>query len=233
MMLTPTEIERLTIFTAAELARRHLARGIRLSQPEAVAFICDELMTGAREGRSVAELVGVGSTLLSTDDVMPGVAALVPMVNVEGMFPDGTKMISVHDPIRPGKEPVEPGPQTRPGEIVTPDENIELNAGRRRVTLTVLNTGDRPVQVGSHLHFFESNRALEFDRASAFGMRLDVPAGTAKRFAPGEPKTVTLVELGGRGEVGGLNALTNGSIHSPEVKHAALARARERGFKGA
>lgn len=233
MMLTPTELERLTIFNAAELARRHLARGIRLSQPEAVAFICDELLMGAREGRSVAELAGLGSTLLTMDDVMPGVPALVPMVSVEGMFPDGAKMITVHDPIRPGEAPIQDSTQARPGEIVTPDEEIELNTGRRRVTVTVLNTGDRPVQVGSHLHFFESNKALEFDRATAFGMRLDIPAGTAKRFAPGEQKAVTLVELGGRGEVSGLNSLTNGSIHSAEVKQTALARARERGFKGA
>ncbi len=233
MMLTPSEIERLTIFSAAELARRHLARGIRLSQPEAVALICDELLVGARQGCSVAELVGIGSTLLTTDDVMPGVAALVPMLQVEGMFPDGAKMISVHEPIRPGEGPVEVGPQTRPGEVVTPDQDIELNAGRRRVDVRVLNTGDRPVQVGSHLHFFEANKALDFDRAAAFGMRLDIPAGTSKRFAPGEHKVVTLVELGGRGEVGGLNSLTDGSVRSEKVKAAALARARQRGFKGA
>lgn len=233
MMLTPSEIERLTIFSAAELARRHLARDIRLSQPEAVALICDELLVGARQGCSVAELVGMGSTLLTTDDVMPGVAALVPMLQVEGMFPDGAKMISVHEPIRPGDKPVEDGPQTRPGEVVTPDQDIELNAGRRRVDVRVLNTGDRPVQVGSHLHFFEANKALDFDRAAAFGMRLDIPAGTSKRFTPGEHKVVTLVELGGRGEVGGLNSLTDGSVRSEKVKAAALARARQRGFKGA
>ena len=80
-----------------------------------------------------------------------------------------------------------------PGEIIVPDEEVEINAGRREVTLKVLNTGDRPVQVGSHYHFFETNQALEFDRGAAFGMRLDVPAGTAVRFEPGESKEVTLV----------------------------------------
>ena len=99
MMLTPTELERLTIFTAAELARRRRSRGLKLNHPEAVAFIADEILEGARDGRSVAELIGFGSTLLSTDDVMPGVAVLMPMLQVEATFPDGTKLVTVHQPI--------------------------------------------------------------------------------------------------------------------------------------
>src|SRR6266404_3193403 len=104
MMLTPTELERLTIFTAAELARRRRTKGLRLNHPEATAIIADEILEGAREGRSVAELIGYGSTLLTTDDVMPGVAGLMPMLQVEATFPDGTKLVTVHDPIRPGKQ---------------------------------------------------------------------------------------------------------------------------------
>ena len=233
MMLTPTETERLTIFIAAELARRNLSRGIKLSKPEAVAYICDELMLGARQGRSLAELMEYGRTLLTTDVVLPGVDKLMPMIQVEAMFPDGTKMITVHEPISPGKEEAPPDTETRPGELITLDGEIELNAGRRRATVVVKNTGDRSVQVGSHFHLFEANKALEFDRAVSFGMRLDIPSGTAARFEPGETKKVELVEFGGSGEIGGFNALTNGSRHSEEVKEAALERARGRGFKGA
>jgi len=232
MMITPTEQERLTIFTAAELARKHRSLGIRLSHPEAVAYICDELLYGARLGNPLAELMGRGSTLLTTDDVIPGVAEMLPVLNVEAMFPDGAKMITVHQPIRPGTQAAGVG-ERQPGEIIAGDGMIELNAGRRRVTLRVTNTGDRPVQVGSHYHFFEANAALEFDRSAAFGMRLDVPAGASGRFEPGDAKEVTLVELGGDGVVSGLNNLTNGLVKSEAVKAAALARARSRGFKGA
>ncbi len=233
MLLTPTEMERLTIYTAADLARRHQAKGLKLNHPEATAIIADEILEGAREGRSVADLISFGSTLLTTDDVMPGVAELMPMIQVEATFPDGTKLVTVHDPIRPGKKKTAESERVRPGEIVTAEGDIEINAGRRHESLTVLNSGDRPVQVGSHFHFFEANRALEFDRAAAFGMHLDIPAGTAVRFEPGEHKEVDLVTFGGTGEIFGLNALTMGTTRNEARKAEALRRARERGFKGA
>src|SRR5262245_13211966 len=106
MLLTPTELERLTIYTAAELARKRRAKGLKLNHPEASAIIADEILEGAREGRSVADLIGFGSTLLTTDDVMPGVAQMIPMLQVEANFPDGTKLVTVHDPIRPGKKKI-------------------------------------------------------------------------------------------------------------------------------
>ena len=231
MLLTPTEMERLVIFTAAELARKRRARGVKLNHPEAVAYIADEILEGARDGRSVADLISFGATLLTTDDVLPGVMDLMPMIQVEATFPDGTKLVTVHDPIRPGTRPYKI--ERTPGELIVPDEEVEINAGRREITLKVLNTGDRPVQVGSHYHFFETNPALDFDRSAAFGMRLAVPAGTAVRFEPGDSKEVTLCEFGGTGELGGLNSLTDGSRHQPAVKEQALRRARERGFRGA
>jgi urease beta subunit len=119
-----------------------------------------------------------------------------------------------------------------PGEVLLADGDIEANAGRRTARLTVANTGDRPVQVGSHFHFFEANRALRFDRAQAFGMRLNVPAGTAVRFEPGDEKVVTLVELGGLRQVHGLNALTDGPTEEA-ARAAALQRAAREGFAGA
>ncbi|MBR46368.1 MAG: Urease subunit alpha [Rhodospirillaceae bacterium] len=231
MNLTPTEQERLTIFTAASLAREHMKRGIALSHPEAVAFICDEILYAAREGKSLKEVMGLGSQLLTTDDVFPGVADILPVVHIEASFPDGTKLVTVHQPIRPGKKPIKELPLA--GEIVTPDGEIEINAGRRTTVLKATNSGDRPVQVGSHFHFFEVNKSLEFDRAAAFGMRLDIPSGTAVRFEPGQALEVNLVEFAGKRNVSGFNSLTEGSIDSDEIKQAALERARERGFRGA
>jgi urease subunit gamma/beta len=234
MLLTPTELERLTLFSAAALARRRRDRGLKLNHPEAVAIIADEILEGARDGRSVAELISFGSTILTSEDVMPGVPEMLPLLQVEGCFPDGTKLVSVHDPIRPhSKHPALSSNVPAPGEVITAQGEIELNRGRRREELTAKNTGDRPIQVGSHYHFFEANRALSFDRALSFGMHLDIPAGTAVRFEPGESKRVALVAFGGSGEVFGLNALTDGATTAPDARDAAVDRARQRGFRGA
>lgn len=119
-----------------------------------------------------------------------------------------------------------------PGEYVLAEGAIEANAGRRTAELEVANTGDRPIQAGSHFHFFEVNKALRFDRAQAFGMRLNIPAGTAVRFEPGDTKRVTLVEIGGTATVHGFNSLTEGPANDA-TKPAALKRAREHGFQGA
>lgn len=231
MLLTPTELERLTIFTAAELARKRRAKGLLLNYPEAVAIISDEILEGAREGRSVAEMMSIGSQILSQNDVLPGVAFMLPVLQVEASFPDGTKLVTVHDPIRP----VEGGQADldEPGRVVTEDGQIELNAGRPKITLAVTNTGDRPVQIGSHFHFFEANKALEFDRGAAFGMRLDIPAGTAVRFEPGQKREVSLTTFGGTQNLSGLNGLTEGSVNDQETRQAALERAKARGFRGA
>ncbi|ABY29598.1 urease subunit beta [Methylorubrum extorquens] len=231
MLLTPTELERLTIFTAAELARKRRARGLKLNYPEAVAIITDEILEGARDGRTVADLIGWGSTILTTGDVMPGVASMMPILQVECVFPDGTKLVTVHEPIRPA-EGAEPD-TLEPGAILPAEGEIELAAGRPRVSLDVVNTGDRPVQIGSHYHFFEVNRALDFDRAKALGFRLDIPAGTAVRFEPGQRKSVTLVGFGGERELTGLNNLTQSKLDTDAARADALARAKARGFKGA
>jgi len=116
-----------------------------------------------------------------------------------------------------------------PGEYLLAEGDVIGNVGRRTVEVVVANTGDRPIQVGSHFHFFEANQALSFDRAAAFGMRLNVPAGTAVRFEPGDEKKVTLVALAGARLVHGLNRLTEGATTS-EALSAALARARAHGF---
>jgi urease subunit gamma/beta len=119
-----------------------------------------------------------------------------------------------------------------PGEYLLGEGAIEANAGRPTARVTVANTGDRPIQVGSHFHFFEVNKALRFDRAQAFGMRLDIPAGTAVRFEPGDEKVVGLVGLGGGREVHGLNGLTDGPAVAGR-RSASLGRAAGAGFQGA
>jgi urease subunit gamma/beta len=223
--LSPKELDRLLLFLAAELARRRRARGLRLNYPETRALVADEICEGARDGRSVAELMGIGASILTEDDVLPGVAKLVSLLQVEAMFPDGQKLVTVHDPIGPGRKSIE---GIEPGELRLAEADVVLNEGRESVTLTVRNFGDRPVQVGSHYHFFETNPELEFDRAAAFGMRLDIPAGTAVRFEPGQEKEVELVSFGGERVLEGLNLLTAGADRA-----AAVERAREGGYRGA
>jgi|SRR5215472_4586445 urease beta subunit len=123
-----------------------------------------------------------------------------------------------------------------PGEYLLAADPVVANAGRRTAEVEVANVGDRPIQVGSHFHFFEVNRKLRFDRARAFGMRLNIPAGTAVRFEPGDNKKVTLVELGGAAQVFGLNGLTNGpanaSLEQSARRSSACEAARSQGFEG-
>ena len=164
---------------------------------------------------------------------MPGIADLIPMIQVEGTFPDGTKLVTVHDPIRPGKKKINSSEQVIPGELLPAAGEIEINQGRRKKVIKVTNTGDRPIQIGSHYHFFETNRALDFKRESAYGLHLDIPAGTAVRFEPGEAKQVSLTSFGGSQELYGLNGLTNGSVTSELRKTEALQHAKHKQFKGA
>ena len=198
----------------------------------------------------------LGATLLGARQVLPGVAELVPEVQVEGTFRDGTKLVTVHRPIcridgdlalalygsglpPPPLDKFGPAEPKQPegglaGELTTPDDAapFALNAGRDAVKITVCNRGDRPCQVGSHYHFFEANAWLAFDRAQAFGRRLHIPAGTAVRFEPGEEKAVMLVNVGG-GRVGrGGNGLADCAL-TPDNAAAALERALERGFRHA
>ena len=203
MELTPREKDKLLLFTAALVAERRKARGLKLNYPEAIAYISAAILEGARDGRTVAELMSEGTRLLGADDVMDGIAELITEVQVEATFPDGTKLVTVHQPI-PVRTPI------GIGAVTTADGAIEINAGRATQRVTVANTGDRPIQVGSHYHFFEVNPALEFDRAAARGFRLDIAAGTAVRFEPGQTRTVDLVAYDGarvvqgfRGEVMG------------------------------
>jgi urease subunit gamma/beta len=231
------------------LAQKRLARGLRLNHPEAVALISAQLFELIRDGdKSVAELMDVGKTLLGRRQVMPGVPALIYSIQVEGTFPDGAKLVTVHDPIANedgdlalalygtglpvpdlsvfGKDEDAP----KPGEIMTAPGDIVLNEGRETVSLEVKNYGDRPIQVGSHYHFVETNRELGFDREAAYGKRLDIPAGTAVRFEPGEKKTVQLVAIGGKRVINGGNYAATGEVNDYN-KQQAMKRLRDMGFR--
>lgn len=228
MHLTPKDEDRLLLFLAAELARKHRAAGLALSYAEARALIADEVVEAARAGATVAEAAAHGAALLTDDDVMPGVPTLLGSVQVEAFFEDGQKLVTVHDAIGPGTRSRDEL-AVIPGEILPAEGDLELNAGRRTARVTVENTGDRPVQVGSHFHFFETNRALRFDRAAAFGMRLDIPSGTAVRFEPGEAQEVSLTAYGGERTVVGQNDVTNGPATAPPTAET-MAALHSQGF---
>jgi urease subunit gamma/beta len=197
MQLTPREKDKLLVAMAAMVARNRLARGVKLNHPEAIALITDFVVEGARDGRSVAELMEAGAHVITAEQVMDGIAEMIHDIQVEATFPDGTKLVTVHHPIRGAAS------ESVPGEVTTPEGEIVFNEGAERVLIEVANTGDRPIQVGSHYHFHETNPALRFDRDKARGMRLDIAPGTAVRFEPGATREVSLVPLTGKREVYG------------------------------
>jgi urease subunit gamma/beta len=247
MHLTPREIDKLLLHGAGFLAQKRLARGLRLNYPEAVALIAAQLLELIRDGHRVAELMDMGRRLLGRAEVMDGVPEMVTEVQVEGTFADGTKLVTVHHPIvaeygelslalHGSFLPVPPSSAFKsapkpfaPGEMRPLPGQIDLNQGRETIEISVTNTGDRPIQVGSHYHFFETNRALAFDRSKAYGMRLDIAAGTAVRFEPGQSRRVQLVALAGARIARGGNALADGPL-TGENQAAAMARVKARGF---
>ncbi len=225
MHLTPREDEKLKLHYAGSVAKGRLERGLKLNYPESIAYISMNLLELAREGKTVAELMRLGKQILTPEQVMDGVAEMIHEIQLEATFPDGTKLVTVHDPI----------PTTNKlilGEIMPEEGVILLNEGKETITLEVVNTADRPVQVGSHYHFFEVNKMLSFDRKAAYGMRLDIPSGTAVRFEPGEVKEVRLVMIGGARECYGLNGLVSGKLDDDEVRQSAFEKAEKLGFKG-
>ncbi|MCQ2611569.1 MAG: urease subunit gamma [Treponema sp.] len=205
MHLTPREIERLLIHQAGNLAKERKQRGLKLNYPEAIAYITSELLERARDGKTVAQLMSDGKHLLTADDCMDGVPEMISEIQFEATFPDGTKLVTVHEPIIPSMKII-------PGEFILEDGEIELNAGKETKSIEVTNMADRPIQVGSHFHFYEVNRQLQFDREGAKGYRLNIPAGNAVRFESGEKKTVELVKIGGNRIGGGLNDLCKGAM---------------------
>lgn len=253
MHLTPRELDKLVLHQAGALAQKRLARGLRLNLPEATALVATQVLELIRDGRRVAELMDLGRRLLGRRQVMAGVPELLAEVQVEGTFPDGTKLVTVHHPIAAldgdlalalhgSFLPVPPlsafasadgeasaPEEVSPGALLPAPGELTLNAGRTAISLRVTNLADRPIQVGSHYHFAETNPYLRFDRARAYGRRLDVPAGMAVRFEPGETRTVDLVEIAGERVVQGGNALASGPV-TAEGRARVVAEAKARGF---
>ncbi|OIW24117.1 urease [Coniochaeta ligniaria NRRL 30616] len=256
MHLVPKELDKLIITQLGLTAQRRLARGVRLSHSEAAALIAHNLQELIRDGaHTVADLMSLGATMLGRRHVLPSVPSTLREIQVEGTFPSGTYLVTVHNPVStddgdldralygsflpvPGvdKFPMhEAGVyegDRQPGAVVVVKEagkRVALNEGRRRVRLRVTSKGDRPIQVGSHYHFIETNPQLEFDRGKAYGYRLDIAAGTSVRFEPGDTKTVTLVEIGGHKVIRGGNNLASGPVDLGRVEEI-VRRLQEAGF---
>ena len=197
MRLTAWEEERLLVFTAAELARRHRDAGLLLNAPEAIAVICDGLFEAARAGLAYDAVLDAGRAAVDPAEVMPGVRELVDEVRLEVLLGDGTRLIVVSDPIgRPGVAPAPDGP----GAVRTALQDPAIGGdGSRRETreLEVRSASSRVIRVSSHYPFHRVNQRLDFDRAAAEGFRLDLPAGASMRWAPGETHTIRLVRFGG------------------------------------
>ncbi|MBA3408740.1 MAG: urease subunit gamma [Solirubrobacterales bacterium] len=219
MRLLPREQDRLLLFLAAELARRRRGRGLRLNQAEAVALIADEVCEAARDGCSYSQAEAVGYALLGRADVAEGVPELVGRIEVEALFADGSRLLVLRDPI---------GASGPPAAV-----EAELEWLAREHALQVVNEGAVAVGVTSHFHFFEVNRALRFDRAAAWGMRLAVAPGAKAFFEPGIEQEVFLAPFGGTRVVRGHAGLADGPLDAPGALDAALALARERGYRGA
>jgi urease subunit gamma/beta len=218
--LLPSEEGRLLLFLAAELARRRQARGLALTQAEAVALIADEVCEAARDGRTYEEVEALGYEVLYERDVLPGVAEAVGSVEVEPLFPDGHRLVVLHDPIRAVEPP--------PPRIVEP---AWLPGAEQELVLR--NTGEVPVGITSHFHLFEVNRALDLPRAAAWGMRLAIAAGAKVVVPAGEERTVRVTPIAGARVVRGHGGLVDGPLDAPGARDAALALARDRGYCGA
>jgi urease subunit gamma/beta len=254
MRLTPTERDRLLLFNAAQLARARRARGLLLNVPEAIALIADTVCEAARDGLRLAEAIEAGRTVLSASEVLPGVPDVVTEIQVEAVFDDGTRLAVISDPFQgagslAGRAPGAILPReevgVRAGVGVGAETGVRVGAGTEAgvgagaegaegrqggVLLRVRNVGEVPISVTSHFHFFEVNRRLAFDRAAAYGLRLNIPAGSSTRFDPGRLVDVELVPIGGARIAIGFSGLVDGPLDAPGARESAIARAKAEGY---
>ncbi|WP_331733668.1 urease subunit gamma (plasmid) [Embleya sp. NBC_00888] len=223
MRLTPAESDRLQLYLATLLARERRARGVLLNVPEATALIAHAACEAARDGARLDEAAAAARRVLTTADVLPGVPHILDEIQVEATFDDGTKLIVITVPI-----PTTADPSTAPGAVLcAPAPSADY---ADPVDVTVTNTGDVPISVSSHFHFFEANRALAFDRRTAYGRRPALPVGSVLVFAPGTTHTVSLTPLGGDRIAIGFAGLVDGPLDTPGTRERALLRARADGY---
>ena len=241
MRLTPTEQDTLLLFTAAELAKARRARGCLLNAPEATALVANAVVEAARDGVRHADAVAIGQRVLTREELLPGVAEIVGDVSVEAVFDDGTRLVVVPEPFGPAPEVDTEGLDALAAGRLAPGTVLPSAGARERpsqavrerpglVIVEVVNTGDVPISITSHFHFFEVNPRLRFDRAAAYGRRLAVPGGATVRFGSGERKSVDLVPIGGARVAIGFSGLVDGALDDDDVKEAAFRRAREAGL---
>ncbi len=228
MHLTPTERDRLLLFSAAELARARRRRGLLLNVPETIAMVADTVAEAARDGARLADAVERGRTVLRADEVLPGVADVVRDVKVEAVFDDGTRLAVVPDPVGPARSTL-----NAPGAVLSGSASVEGPADGDLVEVEVVNEASVPISVTSHFHFFEVNPRLRFDRRAAWGRRLAIPAGAVQRFDPGSAVTVPLRPFGGDRVLVGFAGLCDGPLDEPGARETALERARACGYLGA
>ena len=182
MRLTQRELDRLLVFSAAELARRHRSAGLKLSAPEAIALMCDAMFEAARAGATDAEVEAAGYAAVAREQVMDGVAAMVDEVRLEVLMDDGTRLIVLLNPL---------GAPDGTDSAQATEVHAPSNRERRRLAVT--NTGTRAIRVSSHFPFDQVNQRLSFDRDASVGFHLDIEVGSTIRWAPGETREVTLV----------------------------------------
>lgn len=228
MALTQKETDRLLVSGLAALARQRHDAGLRLNHPEAVALLTDVVFERARMGDSLPDATAFASGVLTTDDVLDGVAAMIPLLHIDALFVDGSRLVTLRQPIQAAHD-IDLAPLLIPGEVLPADDDVIINAGLPSTSLTVENTSDLPVHLTAHMHIFEVNPRLRFNRLRAWGMRLDVPTTGSVRIAPGARVQIDLVPIGGRRVVHGFNAAVDGELDAL-TPQAALDRLLTRGF---
>lgn len=220
MELTPSEQDRLLLFTAGQLANSRLAKGLKLNKPEAVAVICNAVIEAARAGATHNQALLAGKHALAPTDLMPGVAAMLGAISVEAVFDDGRRLVVVNFE---SSESEFPGQVTR----LEPINNLDPT---NKVLIKVRNESAVPISVTSHMHFLEVNPTLKFNRELAYGMRANIPSGTHVDFAPNEIVEVELIPIAGDRVIVGFAGIVDGPLDEPGKKETALKRLIEFGY---
>ena len=222
MELTPSELDRVLIFNVAQLAKLRRDRGLKLNKPEAVALISHAVIESARDGADHATALQAGLTAVADDELLPGVGPLLSGVAIEAVFSDGRRLVVVDFE---STDTDVPGKVTRLTPI-TYDTNSDI------VSVSVRNESDIQISVTTHMHFFEANPRLSFDRAASYGRHLYIPAGEHVDFPPGVEVAVNLIPITGNRILMGFAGLVDGPLDAPGAKESAIAKARSLGYLG-
>ena len=220
MELTPSELDRLLIFNVAQLAQVRRSRGVKLNKPEAVSLISHAVIEAARDGKTHAQALQAGLTAIVDSELLPGIGSMLRGIAVEAVFDDGRRLVVVD---------YETNDLQTPGQV-TRLEPIAFPIKSGAVTLSVHNKSEIQISVTTHMHFFEVNPHLSFDRAAAYGMHLDISAGEHVDFPSGETHIVQLVPISGDRVLIGFAGLVDGPLDEPGMKERALERAQILGY---